>query len=132
MRKLLFTVPFAVFLLVPHLSHAQTAPAPEMPTQQESQQAEPPATDKEVRPRRGSRRGASATGKRAECRDQARAKGLAGLPMRDAALICYQEARLDCLKKAVADGIAPRERREHIAECLGEEPRKRGAGRGQR
>ena len=138
MRKMSLAGLLAVSLFLPLTALAQpaapdtqpTAPRMEPPAPRMEQPAAPDADaepspsaepERRARPARKGRRGQ--TGKRAECLDQARTKGLRRNAMRDAALICYQEARLDCLKKAVADGVAPRERRDYIANCLGEEPR---------
>ncbi len=136
MRRLSLALLAAAILVLPHAVLAQ-APASEPPPAPRSEPAPGAATgqdaepEKPARPRRG-RRGRAATGKRAECRNQAKAQGLRRSAARDAATICWQEARLDCLKKAIADGVMPRERRAFIANCMGEEPRERGAGRGKR
>jgi len=131
MRKISLAGLLAVSLFLPLTALAQPAAPDTQPTTPRMEQPAAPDADAEpspsaeperrARPARKGRRGQ--TGKRAECLDQARTKGLRRNAMRDAALICYQEARLDCLKKAVADGVAPRERRDYIANCLGEEPR---------
>jgi hypothetical protein len=136
MRSVSFAGVLLVLLLLSQASWAQT---PETrPATEPSPQTEPaPATrrpppaepEREALPRRAGRGGRNATGKRGECRAEARNKGLRGRPMQDAALICYQEARLDCLKKAVAEGVERRDRRTYIAECLGEEPRRRRSDR---
>jgi len=129
MRKMSLAGLLAASLFLPLTALAQspapdtepTAPRMEQPPAPEAAPSPSAEPEKRMRPARKGRRGQ--TGKRAECREQARTKGFRRDAMRDAAMICYQEARLDCLKKAVADGIAPRERREYIANCLGEEPR---------
>lgn len=127
MRTALLAGIATVLLLLPEMGMAQTG-APTEPTPQTAPapDATPPAPDATPpasnAARRAARRG-RASGKRGECRQEARRQGLRGRKAADHAVICLQEARLECLKKAVADGIAGRGRRDYIRNCMGEEER---------
>jgi hypothetical protein len=57
--------------------------------------------------------------KRQACRQNAVAKGLRGGPdMTDYVIVCVSEARLGCLKQAVAQKIRGPERRDFLNRCL--------------
>jgi hypothetical protein len=58
--------------------------------------------------------------KYAECRKEARDQNLSGPDLRDHMQICMLEARLNCLKQAVAQKVrAGRPRRRFMRRCMG-------------
>ena len=60
------------------------------------------------------------TSKYAECRKEARAQNLRGPDLRDHMQICMLEARLNCLKEAVAQKVRPGfPRRRFMRRCMG-------------
>jgi hypothetical protein len=61
----------------------------------------------------------STAAKRVACRQEGTNKGMRGPDLRDYAAVCVLEARLACLKQAVAEKIRPPARRDFINKCLG-------------
>jgi len=57
--------------------------------------------------------------KRSACRQEGTNKGMRGPDLRDYVAVCVLEARLACLKQAVAEKIRPPARRDFINKCLG-------------
>jgi hypothetical protein len=98
---------------------AAPAPAPP-PAPYQAPAAAPEAAPPAPRAPRAAR--ARARGKRFECRQAARQKGLRGEAARNDALICVQEARTECLKQAVAQNVPRHAQREFIKTCLNGEP----------
>jgi hypothetical protein len=58
--------------------------------------------------------------KQAACGQEGSKKGMRGVDLQDYVAICVLEARLACLKQAVADKIRPPSRRDFISKCMGE------------
>jgi|RhiMethySRZTD1v2_1073278.scaffolds.fasta_scaffold3707260_1 hypothetical protein len=54
------------------------------------------------------------------CRQEGTKKGMRGPDLQDYVVVCVLEARLACLKQAVADKIRPPARRDFISKCMGE------------
>jgi hypothetical protein len=57
--------------------------------------------------------------KRSACRQEGTNKGMRGADLQDYVAVCVLEARLACLKQAVAEKIRPPARRDFINKCLG-------------
>jgi hypothetical protein len=101
----------------PAATSGQTQPAAPAPSAQPADKQ-----DEGMRPRRQRMRGADRgprSGKRAECRNEARTKGMRGDERRDFTQVCVLEARLACLKDAISKRVYGRARRDHIRQCMG-------------
>ena len=61
----------------------------------------------------------STAAKRSACRQEGTNKGMRGPDLRDYVAVCVLEARLACLKQAVAEKVRPPARRDFINKCLG-------------
>ena len=57
--------------------------------------------------------------KRSACRQEGTNKGMQGADLQDYVAVCVLEARLACLKQAVAEKIRPPARRDFISKCMG-------------
>ena len=57
--------------------------------------------------------------KRFACRQDGTNKGMRGADLQDYVAVCLLEARLACLKQAVADKIRPPARRDFMSKCMG-------------
>jgi hypothetical protein len=55
----------------------------------------------------------------AACLQQGAAKGMRGFELRDFTVVCVAEARLICLRQAVAQKLQGPDRKEFIGRCLG-------------
>src|SRR5215472_7152510 len=62
---------------------------------------------------------ASVEKKRLACRQEGASKGMRGPDLQDYVVICVAEARLACLKQAVAQKVRVAERRNFLNSCLG-------------
>jgi hypothetical protein len=60
-----------------------------------------------------------ADAKRVACRQEGTNKGMRGVDLQDYVAVCVLEARLACLKRAVAEKIRPPARRDFISKCMG-------------
>jgi hypothetical protein len=56
--------------------------------------------------------------KRQACRQEGQGKGQRGADLQDYVVVCVAEARLTCLKQAVADKVRGQARRDFINKCL--------------
>jgi hypothetical protein len=61
----------------------------------------------------------STSAKQSACRQEGTNKGMQGADLRDYVAVCVLEARLACLKQAVAEKIRPPARRDFISKCMG-------------
>ena len=113
-RYILFMIA-ATMLAVSSASLAQTAPqpAPEAspPAPDTSQPANAPARAKPT-PNPGDAL------RRSACREKVD-QSLKGPDLNDAMLVCVAEARLDCLKQAVADKVRGKKREAFMGTCKG-------------
>lgn len=57
--------------------------------------------------------------KRAACREAGTSQGLRGPDLQDQVAVCVLEARLACLKQAIAQKVRGRQRTDFIVKCLG-------------
>jgi hypothetical protein len=96
----------AVVLTGANLAFGQTTPAP--PSSPET------APSGQVTPQ------ARASVKRSACRQEGINKNMRGADLQDYVAVCVLEARLACLKQAVAEKIRPPARRDFIRKCMGE------------
>jgi hypothetical protein len=80
------------------------------------QAAPPPAPGPETAP---SGQGTVAGAKRVACRQEGTNKGMRGADLQDYVAVCVLEARLACLKQAVAEKIRSPARRDFISKCMG-------------
>ncbi len=58
--------------------------------------------------------------KRAACKEAGTKAGLHGADLNDHVQVCIEEARLACLKQAVAQKVRGTERRDFILKCIDE------------
>jgi hypothetical protein len=58
--------------------------------------------------------------KRSACRQEGTTKNMRGADLQDYVAVCVLEARLACLKQAVAEKIRPPARRDFLSKCMGE------------
>jgi len=56
------------------------------------------------------------------CRQQQQAQGVRGQDLRDAVQVCVEEARLDCLKQAIAAKARGPQRHSFIETCMNQAP----------
>jgi hypothetical protein len=56
------------------------------------------------------------------CRKQQQAQGVRGQDLQDAVQICVAEARLDCLKQAIAAKARGQQRHSFIETCMNQTP----------
>lgn len=122
--KLLLAVMFLTCGTLAASSQTQPPPSGPEPAPATAPEAAPAPAPEAMPPARGVPRAARAhaRGKRFECRQAARQKGLRGEAARNDALICVQEARTECLKQAVAQNVPRREQRDFIKRCLNGQP----------
>ena len=66
----------------------------------------------------GQKEHAPLTGRKLACQQAAKQKGLHGPEMGDEITVCVEEAKLDCLKQAVAQKARGPERKTFIETCL--------------
>jgi hypothetical protein len=62
---------------------------------------------------------ASTAAKRRACRQDGTSKSMSGPDLQDYVAVCVLEARLACLKQAVAQKVRPPQRRDFIGKCMG-------------
>jgi hypothetical protein len=62
---------------------------------------------------------AGKSARRAMCRDKVRAQGPNGMDRRDALRLCLQEAKLSCLKQAIAQKLTGAARKDFVKNCAG-------------
>jgi hypothetical protein len=99
---------------------AGTGGSPPTPTPPASSQPSNNPSPTPTEPAGGQSSNTPAPNKRSECRKEARDQNLSGPDLRDHMQICIMEARLNCLKQAVAQKVRGRFRREgFIRRCMG-------------
>jgi len=65
---------------------------------------------------------ATRSAKAMACRKQQQAQGARGPDLQDAVQVCVAEARLDCLKQAIAAKVRGLQRRSFIETCMNQTP----------
>jgi len=122
--RLIVSIIFALGLVTGVAAQSSPPPGQSQPPAAGAAPSSPPAAeapdaDDDTPPARGVRGQRQPDPKRAVCQDKVRKQGLRGQQMRDQQLICIEEARLACTKKAVEQKIPNRERRDFIRNCTG-------------
>lgn len=85
-------------------------PPPNAAAPQETPLPQAPATDQ--------RRTRTLSGKRGECREATRKKGLRGEAAKNNVMLCIQEARTECFRQAIAQKIPRQTQRDFVKKCL--------------
>lgn len=107
------------------LADAQTPPKP---GPEESAPTKAPAAQKQAEPdpdesateegKPAAGKAAPLAGKRAACRDEAKAKRLRGMERADSIQLCVAEARVECVKQAIAKKTPLSERKAFLKTCM--------------
>jgi hypothetical protein len=123
--RLIVAAYLSVFLVVPAIaqqsappSDQPAPPAAAAPSAAPSPDApQPGAMDPSIR--RGAGRATTQNAKRAMCVNKLRAQGLRGRQMRDSIQLCLAEARVSCLKQAIAQKLSGAARKDFLKSCTG-------------
>jgi len=116
MRPAIFAT--AVTIAFVSVAAAQTPSAPQQQQSAPPSASQPPAAQPDM-PNNGGGGTASAPRKRVACRQQGQAKGLRGEALRNDMKVCLLQARLDCLKEAIAKNTPESQQRDYIKSCMG-------------
>jgi len=99
---------------------AAAPPPDQQPPPTAAHPDQPPPPGAAMAPAPGGADGTRAkSARRAMCRDKVRGQGANGMDRRDALRLCIQEAKVSCLKQAIAQKLEGAARKDFVRNCAG-------------